>query len=329
MKYRILLIVLPFYVIISFIVSHYFLFVLGTLEGLVYGLVYIGIAIWITVELFIFGIHKTESHFKDISHQYIDVENIEIVFNDGIKSRGVYYRLSSETIETSDGKRYPEPRPTIIFFHGLMGRKESSDKWLIPLTHMGYLTFSFDQIVRKGQKGLFQTLNDTSKVLDIVCNTSDVKIGSICCIGISLGGIMVLTKCYVDNRVAMVIGMSTIHDFAVFCDVKNQFLSLGWYVKRQMSKNAIQENTLKTTPHYYLKNDPEFNKNRVFLIHGKKDSFFPPSISFYLNKKQANIPDKNTLLLDCGHGLDGQETLILGTIIKWLNENDAMRIITK
>jgi len=66
----------------------------------------------------------------------------------------------------------------------------------------------------------------------------------------------------------------------------------------------------------------------VFLIHGQKDIYFPPEITFELNMKQAGIPDSHTLLLDnAGHGLDNQEVLVLATLVKWMNTHEKMTLI--
>jgi pimeloyl-ACP methyl ester carboxylesterase len=263
------------------------------------------------------------------SKHVVDIQKVEITFDDGVKSTGNFYRSISGTIETSNGRRYPHPRPTIIFFHGFWAKKEVNEPYLIGLAHMGYLTVAFDQRGH-GEAGgkkaeWFKLFKDVKCVLDSVYSFEDVKKGSSCCIGKSMGGTSVLTKCYEDQRVTMVIGISALHSVELLLKAKFRFLSAGWFVKRIISK-VTDERAIKTAAHYFLKNDPEFNKNRVYLIHGREDEIFPPSITFELNKKQAGIPDKHAILLDnCGHSLKGQELLIFGIILNWIFENKAMK----
>ena len=115
----------------------------------------------------------------------------------------------------------------------------------------------------------------------------------------------------------MVVAMSTLHKADPLLEKDYTFLSSGWWVKRWIVKLVDEERRLKTAAHYFLKSDAKFNRNRVFLIHAENDEIFPPSISFELNRQQANIPESQTLLLKgCGHGLDGNETLILLKLIE-------------
>jgi predicted esterase len=91
-----------------------------------------------------------------------------------------------------------------------------------------------------------------------------------------------------------------------------------------MSK-VIDEKALQITAHFFLKSDREYNKNRVYLIHGKKDSVFPYSISFELNKNQAKIPEKHAILLDnAGHSMKNQKLLVFSIILKWILDNERM-----
>ena len=264
------------------------------------------------------------------SKYLVDIQKVEITFDDGVKSPGNVYRSLSETIDTPNGRQYPHPRPTIIFFHGFWAKKEVNEINLIALAHMGYLTVAFDQRGHGKAGGKksewFKLFDDVQCVLDYVCSFEDVKKGSLCCIGKSMGGTSVLTKCYEDTRVAMVIGISALHSVELLLKANFRFLSAGWFVKRIVSK-VTDKRAIKTAAHYFLKNDPEFNKNRVFLIHGRDDTIFPPSISFELNKKQAAIPEEHAILLDnCGHSLEGQELLVFGIILRWIFENEAMKL---
>ncbi|MFX1499624.1 MAG: alpha/beta hydrolase [Promethearchaeota archaeon] len=263
----------------------------------------------------------------------VNIEKVEIVFNDGVKSFAIFYRSISDTVLTSNGRRYPEPRPTIVFFHGFWGKKEKNEIYLITLAHMGYVTIAFDQRGH-GEAGgkksdWFKLYDDANYILDLISSFEDVKKRALCCIGKSMGGTSVLTKCYVDSRVAMVIGISALHSIELLLQAKFSLFSSGWFVRRIITK-VEDEKALKTTAHYFLKKDAEFNKNRVYLIHGEKDNIFPFPITFELNKNQAQIPENHAILLkNCGHSLGGQEFIILGILIKWILENKAMRFEMK
>ncbi len=327
MKLRVLIIVLPAFAIVTGILI-YILFI--DLNNLLLGFSFSIISILVGLTLFKIGIHTPQSHFENISKETVDVQKIEVTFNDGIKSTGNFYRSLSETNLTPNGRRYPEPRPVVIFFHGFWKKKEINEINLIILAHMGYITVAFDQRGH-GEAGgkksdWYELYNDVDKILDSVCSFEDVKKGSLCCIGKSMGGTSVLTKCYQDERVAMVIGISALHDVELLLEAKFRFLSAGWFIRRVMSK-VKDKRALKVCAHYFLKNDPEFNKNRVFLIHGKNDKIFPPSLTFKLNKKQAGIPENHALLLkNSGHSFEGQESLVFGVILKWMLENKVMKL---
>jgi pimeloyl-ACP methyl ester carboxylesterase len=264
----------------------------------------------------------------EVSKTSVNIQKEVFNFNDGIKSKAIFYRSVTETIQTEKGRRYPEPRPTIIFFHGFQANKDRNTDFLVAFAHMGYLTIGFDQRGH-GEAGgkkseWFKLYTDVESLLDFISTFDDVKKGALCCIGKSMGGTSVLTKCYVDNRVAMVIGISALHSIESILNAKFRFLSSGWFVRRIMSK-VTNEDALKITAHFFLKSDPEYNKNRVYLIHGKKDSVFPFPITFELNKIQARIPEEHAILLDkAGHSMKNQETLVFSIILKWIIDNDSM-----
>ncbi len=325
MRLQVLFLILPAFIIISgFLI--YTLFVV--VNNLIMGILFSFISIIVGLILFKTGIHTPQSHFENISKSTIDIQKVEITFNDGVKSCANFYRSVSDTILTPNGRRYSEPRPTIVFFHGFWAKKEENELYLITLTHIGYLTVAFDQRGH-GEAGgkksdWFKLYDDVNNVLDLICSFEDVRKGALCCIGKSMGGTSVLTKCYVDKRIAMVIGMSALHSVELLLEAKFRILSAGWFVKRIISK-VEDDRALKTTAHYFLKSDPEYNKNRVYLIHAKNDNIFPSSITFELNKKQAEIPENHAVLLkDCGHSLQGQELLVFGIILKWIFKNKSM-----
>jgi pimeloyl-ACP methyl ester carboxylesterase len=261
----------------------------------------------------------------------VDIQKEEIIFEDGVKSAADFYRSVSESNPTGKGRRYPEPRPTIIFFHGFWSNKGEFENYLIALAHLGYLTIAYDQRGH-GEAGgkksdWYKLYNDVESVLNFICTFEDVKKGAICCIGKSMGGTTVLTKCYVDERVAMVIGISALHSTEALLNTKFRFFSAGWFVRRIISK-ANDERALKITAHHYLKNNSEDNNNRVYLIHGSDDKVFPVSKTFELNKIQANIPENHAILLNnAGHSLHGKEFLIFGIIAKWILNNEAMSLV--
>jgi len=318
--------ILPAFIIIS-VIFIYTLFI--EFKNITLGILFSFISVLVGIILFKTGIHSPQSHFDNISKSTVDIQKAEITFDDGVKSYANFYRSNSDLISTQNGRRYPEPRPTIIFFHGFWAKKEENEIYLITLAHMGYLTVAFDQRGH-GEAGgkkseWFKLYNDVDSVLNFFCSFEDVRKGALCCIGKSMGGTSVLTRCYLDNRVAMVIGISVLHSIELLLDAKFRFLSAGWFVKRIISK-VKDDRALKTTAHYFLKKDAEYNKNRVYLIHAKNDNIFPPSITFELNKKQAEIPENHAILLDdCGHSLNDQEFTIFGIILKWILENETMK----
>ncbi|MFX0146288.1 MAG: alpha/beta hydrolase family protein [Candidatus Hodarchaeota archaeon] len=325
MRLWIFFLVFPAFVIVNVVMIF---IVVNDIDNLILGIVLSIISIFVGIAVFRTVIYRPESYYNNVSRSTVDAQKVEIKFDDGVKSAGVFYRSVSETIITPNGRRYNKPRPTIIFFHGFWRRKEANELNLITLAHMGYVAVAFDQRGHGEASGnraeWYKLYTDVDNILDLVCSFEDVKKGSLCCIGKSMGGTSVLTKCYQDERVAMVIGISALHSAEILVGAKFPFLSSGWFVRRVISK-VVDERALKLCAHYYLKNDPELNKNRVFLIHGELDNIFPPSLTFELNKIQSGIPDDHAILLqNCGHSMKGQESLIFGIILKWILENKSM-----
>ncbi|TFF94453.1 MAG: alpha/beta hydrolase [Promethearchaeota archaeon] len=327
MHLKVLLIVLPSFIIMSIFLI-YLLFV--HLGYIFIGIIYSIISLIVGITLVKAGLYSPQSHFENISKETIDIQKIDVTFEDGVKSKGLVYRSLSETLSTPSGKRYQNPRPMIIFFHGFMDNKEIYNMYMIPLAQMGYITAAFDQRGH-GEAGgkkedMYKLYNDVKVFIDKVCSFEDVKEGAICCIGKSMGGTSVLTRGYEDQRVAMVIGIAALHDVDLVLERDFPFLSGGWWIKRAM-KNLGSEPALNMVARNFLKSDAEYNKKRVYLLHGEKDSIFPPEITFKLNKKQAKIPDDQAILIEnCGHNFSYQEPLIFGIILKWILENEKMRI---
>ncbi|TXT56349.1 MAG: hypothetical protein BAJALOKI1v1_1910003 [Promethearchaeota archaeon] len=326
MRLKILLGIFPGFIIYSLLLLFWIFGESGNLVmGISYGIVSFIIG-WI---LFKVSIHSPQSHFENISKKTIHRERLTITFKDKVQAPGIIYRSKQETIDTPHGPRYPNPRPTIIIFHGFWAKKEINEKFLIPWAHMGYITVAFDMRghgTAGGQKSeWFKLYDDSIHILDYISNLDDVKRGSICCIGKSMGGTSVLTKCYQDERVGMVIAISALHDIGALLSEQTSIFSSRWFINRKMSK-IRNEKALEIVPRNYIKKDAQYNKNRVYLIHGKKDNIFPPSLTFELNKKQARIPDKHAILLeDCGHSLEDQELLLVGIMTKWIVENKKMQ----
>ena len=108
---------------------------------------------------------------------------MEITFEDRVKSVGNFYRSISQSKETTNGRRYPEPRPTVVFFHGFWNKKEVNENYLIPLAHMGYVTVAFDQRGHGEAAGKkadwFKMFNDVKVILDKICSFKDVREGSL------------------------------------------------------------------------------------------------------------------------------------------------------
>ena len=328
MKFRLILIAAPIFGFFSIFMIYTLIVVL---DEFLIGMIYLNFATAFFSGLIFIGIYDPKSHYSEFVGKLVNIERVKIILDDGIISIGNFYRSSSQIISTPEGKRYPDKRPVIVFFHGFQSSKEESEKFLIPLAHLGFLCFNFDQRGH-GEAGgkksdFFQLMNDVNPVLNKVCSASDVKEGSICCIGSSMGSMPVLTKCYEDVRVVMVIGISALHSVESLISVKYRPLSIGWFFKRSFKKSIDKEKELKAAPYYYLKQDREYNTNRVFFIHARNDLILPVAITFELNKKHTRIPEDQALLLDRGsHGLEEQEIIILATFVKWLNKNKKMRL---
>jgi pimeloyl-ACP methyl ester carboxylesterase len=300
------------------------------LENIILGVLFSTVLVIVVIILFKLDFQAPKIHYKNISKSTIYQQNVEISFDDGEISPGIIYRSRSDTINTPHGRCYPEARPAIIFFHGFWAQKEVNEMLLIPLAHMGYISIAFDQRGHGSAGGKksewYKLYNDAEAILDYVCELEDVKEGALCCIGKSMGGTTVLTKCYRDERVGMVIGISALHAIDVLLDAPASIFSSGWFVRRIISR-VDQKDALEVVARNYLKQDANYNKDRVYLIHGKKDKIFPPELTFELNKQHARIPDDHAIILeDCGHSFRDQKFLVFGIILKWILENGSLKM---
>ncbi|TFF98009.1 MAG: alpha/beta fold hydrolase [Promethearchaeota archaeon] len=320
-KPKVIFIIFPIFVINSIILVY---LCIVELQNILYGVIISLISLIPAVLLFLWGLESSKTRFENISKRTVNIQKVDLVLQDGLKTFGKIYRSEEETIGSSKNPHYPEARKAIVFFHGFYANKEINEKFLIPLAHLGYVTVAFDQRGHGEAEGKktdwIKLYNDVDAILNYVCSLNDVKGDSLICIGISMGGTSVLTKCYQDKRVAMVIGISTLHDVEKYLNAKSTIFSPRWFIRRLMSSAKKNEKkSLRFTAHQFLRPDADYNKNRLYLIHGEDDKLFPPSLTFHLNKEQSQIPENQAILLDnCRHNLAGQELLILSIILNWI-----------
>ncbi|MBD3198264.1 MAG: hypothetical protein GF317_24660, partial [Candidatus Lokiarchaeota archaeon] len=204
MRIKLIFFFFPIFIFSSFIMSYFLIFSLG---NLLLGVLYSSVSVILLLLLIIHQIRGSKSETENLSQATIEFEEVVVTLNDGITTKGIIYRSKSETISTPHGRRYPQKRPVIVYFHGFWSQKEVYIPNLIALSHMGYIAAAFDQRGH-GEAGgkkeeWYKFYNDVGSILDSICSFKDTKEGSICCIGTSMGGTSVLTKAYEDKRVAM------------------------------------------------------------------------------------------------------------------------------
>jgi hypothetical protein len=203
----------------------------------------------------------------------------------------------------------------IIMFPGLLEHRNSkfvkffSEKF----ANSGYNVLTYDyrahgetakQTGRNWLKMLPQIFSDSHQVIDwIFERQKGQKLQNnitIHLFGRSLGGAIILTHGFIEDRVFKLISLCTRYDY------------------HSVSKIRFPEQTIKKiSPHFFLKEGPQ-NGERILLAHCKDDNQIPFE-NILLIKNHLDLPEENTLIFqEGGHSFKGHRDFIAEKTLEFL-----------
>ncbi|MCP4763739.1 MAG: alpha/beta hydrolase, partial [archaeon] len=258
-------------------------------------------------------------------------EKVEIPMADGWSMVGMLFKRP-------DLKN--EKRPSILIHHGLSGNKEGNYHFGIPLAMAGYNVLLVDARghgeskakLKGSRKDDWYNTNeagiwpDLIKIIDYMVSRSDIHQDKITMIGHSMGAELALSQGIIDDRIKLIIALSSYFSWGHIAAVKPKFLSDRWLTKNFL-RTAVKFSKLrplneKISPQfYYDKVSKEDRIAKVRMVHGIDDAFLPFEECFERNQEVLQLPPENYLILKKGgHFFRGQETILTYQIIKWVNE---------
>ncbi|MGQ4874958.1 MAG: alpha/beta hydrolase family protein [Promethearchaeia archaeon] len=185
--------------------------------------------------------------------------------------------------------------PLVINFPGLLEHRESyfvkfyTEKFV----KAGFYVFSYDyrahgetakQTGKNWLKQIKNIFSDVGIVIDWIFEKfrDKIKDDKLILFGRSLGGAMILTHGYINEKAKILIPLCTRYDYASF--------------KKKISfpQDVIQH----ISPKYFIKNTPS-NKERIFLAHCKDDPQIPFENFIYI-KNHLGLSDENVLTYETG-----------------------------
>lgn len=145
--------------------------------------------------------------------------------------------------------------------------------------------------VRKNREDILDWKGTIEDIKDIINKRNNKTI----LIGHSMGGTEAITIGLTQPNIKKVFAVSSIHgDEKAISQKKQEIIDIFELPKDFVERNII--NVRDALPINYEKCNEE-NKNKFYLIHGKKDELVSFS-EFEKNKQDLCIPDQNTLVLD-------------------------------
>ncbi len=230
----------------------------------------------------------------------IKIENIDIpIKSDNINLKGSIYYSSNTSAKA----------PWILVLPGLSKHRNSyfAKFYSENFAKAGYYVLSYDyrahgetakQTGKNWLKKMLQIYSDCNEVISWIFEEQSNRLldDKIALFGRSIGGAIILTRGFIDERAKALIALCTRYDY---------------------STTAIkfpEETIKKISPKYFIKEAPSNNK-RIFIAHCKDDPQIPFE-NFNIIKKSLGLKDENAVEYESGgHSFkDHQEDLLKKSI---------------
>ncbi len=239
-------------------------------------------------------------------------ENIDIhVKSDNINLKGSIYYTS----------RTPSKAPFLLNLPGFMNHR---DNYLVQFfsekfANAGYYVLSYDyrghgetqkQTGSRWDKMITQIYSDIHIVIDWIIQKQAKRllIDKIALFGRSLGGAIILSHGFIDERAKLLIALSTRYDYYT---IRGRYQAVEDYEGEEIIK--------KISPKYFLKKDP-LNNERILIAHCKDDDRVPFENLIQI-RDQLGLRDENVIEFDTGgHTFSGHREEIFNYSLKFLEK---------
>lgn len=208
----------------------------------------------------------------------------------------------------------PSRAPFIINLAGLLDHRESyfvkyyTDKF----ANAGYYVFSYDyrahgetkkQTGSRWDKMVLKIFEDIHVVIDWIIESQSKRLldKKIALFGRSIGGAIILTHGYKEERAKKLIALCTRYDY-------------------HTTKITFPEEIIKkVSPKYYIKNIPS-NNERILIAHCKDDNRIPFENVNQI-KEQLNLKEENVLVFESGgHSFKGHRDELFERSLEFLKK---------
>lgn len=242
----------------------------------------------------------------------IITENIDIpIESDHINLKSTIY-YSSNT---------PSKAPWIVNLAGFMNHRKSylvkffSEKF----AEAGYYVLSYDyrghgetqnETGNKWFEMVPQIFSDIHFVLKWIIEIQAERLlkNKIALFGRSLGGAIILSHGFIDEKAKILIALSTRYDYT---SIRGRY--------RAVEEKEGDEIINKISPKSFLKKDPR-NNQRILIAHCKDDDTVPFK-NVYLIKEHLGLPDENVIEFDTGgHTFSGHRDDIFNQALEFLKK---------
>lgn len=230
-----------------------------------------------------------------------NIENVDIPIDD-IYLKGTIYCRNDLS----------KAAPWIINLPGLLEHRESSfvNFFTEKFVSSSFYVLSYDyrahgetakQTGKNWLKKLADIFSDITRVIDWVIQTQDSRIlnKNISLFGRSLGGAIILTHGYVDDRPKKLVALCTRYDYHSF-------------------KLKFPEKVIRTiSPKYFLKKDNP-NNDHILLAHCKDDQQIPYE-NVNLIQSSLGLAEQNVIRYEeGGHGFRGHKDELFKKCLRFL-----------
>ena len=240
----------------------------------------------------------------------IDTENIDIpILSDDIALKGsIYFSLNT-----------PPKANWIINLAGFMNHRESylvkffSEKF----ANAGYYVLAYDyrghgetqkETGTRWDRMIPQIFSDIHVVIEWIIKNQAKRLSDnkIALFGRSLGGAIILSHGFIDERAKILIALSTRYDYRT---IQGRYQSVEDY--------EGEEIITKISPKHFLKNEPR-NNERILISHCKDDDTVPFE-NFIQIKEHLGLNNENAIEFNTGgHTFSGHREEIFNIALNFL-----------
>ncbi|MHA2181623.1 MAG: alpha/beta hydrolase family protein [Promethearchaeota archaeon] len=239
-------------------------------------------------------------------------ENIDIhIKSDNTNLKGSIYYTS----------KTPSKSPFLLYLPGFMIHR---DNYLVRFfserfANAGYYVLSYDyrghgktrkQTDPSWDIMLPQIFSDIHNVIDWIIQKQANRIlkNKIALLGRSLGGAIILSHGFIDERAKILLALSTRYDYYT---IRGRYQA----IEDQEEEGIIK----KISPKYFLKNNP-LNNERILIAHCRDDDRVPFENLIQI-KKHLGLNDENVIEFDSGgHTFSGHRMDIFNYSLKFLEK---------